>query len=84
MKLPVTKNSPNGRVVSEVSLGYLLGSGSPDLIAEMSIKGFEISDYHDSYSSLESRQVCQTLAELRSVTESLFTAPKWVAEAMPG
>lgn len=52
MKLPVTKNSPNGRVVSEVSLRYLLGSGSPDLIAEMSIKGFKISDYHDSYSSL--------------------------------
>lgn len=46
------KKSPNGRVVSEVSLRYLLGSGSPDLIAEMSIKGFEISDYHDSYSSL--------------------------------
>lgn len=30
----------------------VLGSGSPDLIAEMSIKGFEISDYIDHYSSL--------------------------------
>ncbi|MDU1224117.1 hypothetical protein [Varibaculum cambriense] len=30
----------------------ILGSGGSDLIAEMSIKGFEISDYHDSYSSL--------------------------------
>lgn len=30
----------------------ILGSDVSDLIAEMSIKGFEISDYHDSYSSL--------------------------------
>ena len=30
----------------------VLGSGSPDLIAEMSIKDFEISDYIDHYSSL--------------------------------
>lgn len=30
----------------------ILGSGGSDLIAEMSIKGFEIGDYHDSYSSL--------------------------------